>query len=580
MNSHGRSRGRRRSGRRRAGGAAEQPASGQPQQPQPPQQPHQPPPQHQQPQYQQPPQQPPADAQPPGDARPPGGPPPAPVGRRQGSRSAARANRQQQQQQRRRSLPKIVVPVPLLVTVAVLAAVIGVGEFTMPEDRKQVSGLKPAHAAVSAARVVCPETSGADIGLLAPDKGKGEVAVGDLDWSSTTDVQPLSGGGARTVVKGSDGPLVVGAEGGTAPGFEAEQYRRKDGGDERGMSDHRCTTPSNNWWFAGMPTTSGSSTELFLSNIDSTAATVDVVAYGPDGPVDPNTGRGITVDPGEQKLVKLHELAPELSVSSVRVVARTGRIAAAVRTQVKDGGSTYGADWVPPAAPKAGNLIVPALPPGAGKRKLVLFTPSNEDSTVHLRLSTKDGSFAPAGKDRVDVPAQQAVAVDLSDMMTKQVTALQVSSDVPVVAGVTAAEGGSGEDGDLAFAAGARPLHSTGAAALVPTGDLQSALALTAPTKDAEVEVRALADDGPSQPKDVRIGAGKTVAVKLRAPKGASSYSVLVTPKKGSGDVYGARLLAASPGQGPLLSSLALRPGVREVTLPPVVPEIGAGVPR
>ncbi|MQA03659.1 MAG: hypothetical protein GEV07_13375 [Streptosporangiales bacterium] len=491
----------------------------------------------------------------------------------------ARSNRRQRQQGGGRL--RLFVPIPLLVTVALLAVVVGVGELTLPDERSQVTGLKPAHAAVSAARVVCPDATGGDVAAVAPDRGKGEVAVGEIDSSTSTPVESLGTAPGRAVLQPeNDGGVVVGAKGATAPGFEAEQYRRKDDGKDRGMADVRCATPSNNWWFAGPPTTGGASSELYLSNIDSAAATVDVLVYGPDGPVDPNVGRGISVDPGEQRVVSVTELAPELPVSAVRVVAKTGRVAASVRSEVKDGGTSYGASWVPPATPKSGNLIVPALPPGAGDRKLVLFTPSGEDSTVHLRLSTSDGSFAPAGKDRVDLPAQQAISVDLSEMMTKSVTALQVNAQVPLVGAVVAAEGGSGEDGDLAYSATSPSLGSGGIAAMVPAGNLNAAMALTAPTRDAEVEVRTLTDDGPSDPKRVRIGAGKTEAVKLRAPKGAENYGVLVSPQEGSGPVYGARLLTASPDEGPLLTSLALRPGVREVTLPPVVPEIGAGVPR
>ncbi|MQA17451.1 MAG: hypothetical protein GEV09_26125 [Pseudonocardiaceae bacterium] len=163
--------------------------------------------------------------------------------------------------------------------------------------------------------------------------------------------------------------------------------------------------------------------------------------------------------------------------------------------------------------------------------------------------------------------------------MTKSATAVQVNSQVPLVASVVAAEGGSGEDGDVTYSTAAPSLSSPASVAMVPSSKVDASLQLTAPTKDAQVDVRALGS-GVSAPKRVKIGAGKTAPVKLRAPSGSSTYGVLVTPRDGSGPVYGSRLMTAKPGEGPLLTTLPLVPGARQVSLPPVVPEVGAGVPR
>lgn len=473
------------------------------------------------------------------------------------------------------------MPVPLLVTVALLAVVVGLGQLTVPENRPQVTGLEPAKAAVSAARVVCPDANG--VAVAAPGSGKGKVTVGEVGSFDEPALSSLRRAPGRAVVlpdEGAKGPVMATAEDGLAPGFEAQQYVRKDTGEGRGLAETRCMTPRNEWWFAGPSTTGGTDTRLYLSNADRTAATVDVYAYSAAGPADPSTGRSIaTVDPGGQEVLDLAELAPELDVSAIQVVARTGRVAAAIRMQVADGDTDYGTTWVPPARPTQGNLLIPGLPEGAGKRKLVLFAPGDEGTTAHLRISRREDMFAPTGgADRVDIPAQQVVEVDLSSSMTKSVTAVQVNSDVPLIGSIVATEGGSGKDGGVTVATTTPRLTGTATVPFVPKRDVDAALALTATTKDTEVDVRTLAP-GPSEPRRVSIGAGKTRTVQLDPPAGESSYGLVVTPRPGGGPVYGARLLTASSDDGELLSALPLRPGVREVSLPPVVPEIGAGVP-
>ncbi|MQA77050.1 MAG: hypothetical protein GEV10_00975 [Streptosporangiales bacterium] len=550
MSPHGKQRGRRRGGRRRAGASPTQADAP----------PTAPPPGYQQaPPYQQgPPQQ--------------QGPP------ARGARTAAAQGRRPRR--RRRSLVDL-IPLPLVAVLVLLAALVGVGELTLPERRTQIAGLEAAKAAVTSARVVCPFAPAQQIAVAAPGKGKGEVTVQPLGSSTGSPLGALRTAPGRAVADTVDEneAVVASAEGATAPGFEVEQYSRSDSGVNRGIRDVRCTTPSTDWWFAGAATTAGNTTDLYLSNLDRSASTVDIVAYGEDGVIDPEAGRGITIDPGKRRVVKLSEIAPELATSAVRVFARSGRVAAAMHTGVRDGDTSYGGAWVPPSTPKAGNIVVPAVPSGSGDRKLVLFAPGEQDTTVGVRLSTPTGSFAPEGKDKVNIPAQQAIEVDLGDVMTKSATALQVSSDVPLVASVVAVEGGSGEDGGVAFSAGTPALSSPATVPLVPTGKIEATLHLTAAVEDAQVDVRTMSPR-PSAPRTVRIPAGRTVQVKLTPPRGDSAYGIIVTPRDGSGPVYGSRVLTASPKDGPLIASLGLVPGVHQVSLPPVVPEIGAGVPR
>lgn len=510
----------------------------------------------------------------------PAAPQPTGTGPRPGAgrRVEQRARRQRR---RPRSLASS-VPLPFVVVVAALLVFVAVGTVLLPQDRSQLTGLTATNVAVTAARVVCPASGGAQVAAMAPGSGKGSATLRPLDSTSGVTLGALRSAPARGAasINRSVGATTMDAEGPMAPGFEAEQFSRADSGVARGIKDVRCVTPATQWWFAGAATTIGNDSRLYLNNMDNTTATVDVVSYGDGGAVDPEAGRGITVDPGKQQVVKLADIAPEMKTSAIHVVARTGRIAAALRTQVKTGGTSYGAAWIPPSQPTRGDTVIPAVPSGSGPRKLVLFVPGERDTTVSVRLSTPDGSFAPAGHDQVDVPAQQAVSVDLGNVMAKSATAVQVDAPVPVLATVVASEGGSGEDGSMAFSTGTPALSSPAGVPMVPTGSrTQVALQLTSPQRDAQVQVRTMYHTSVGRPNTVKVPAGHTVAVRLSPPRNASDYGVLVTPERGA-DVYGSRVIVAAAKGGPVIGVYPLEPGVREVTLPPVIPEIGAGIPR
>lgn len=493
-----------------------------------------------------------------------------------------RAEQRARRQRRHRRSPLSYIPLPFVGVAAALVVFVAVGTVLLPQDRNQLTGLTATNVAVTAARVVCPAAGGSRVAAMAPGSGKGSATLHPLDSTSGVTLGALHSAPSRGAasIGRSVGATAMDAEGPMAPGFEAEQYERSDSGAARGIQDVRCVTPSTQWWFAGAATTIGNDSRLYLGNLDNTTATVDVLAYGDGGAVDPEAGRGITVDPGKQAIVKLGDIAPEMKVSAIHVVVRTGRIAAALRTQVKNGGTSYGVAWIPPSQPTRGNIVIPAVPSGSGPRRLVLFVPGDQDTTVSVRLSTPDGSFAPAGHDQVDVPAQQAVSVDLGNVMAKSATAVQVNAPVPVVAAVVASEGGSGEDGSMAFSTGTPALTSPAGVPMVPTGNkTQVTLQLTSPQRDTQVQVRTIAHTSVGRPVTVKVPAGRTVAVRLSPPGKVPEYGVLVTPQRGA-DVYGSRVIVGAPKGGPVIGVYPLQPGVREVQLPPVIPEIGAGIPR
>ncbi|MGH3098991.1 MAG: DUF5719 family protein [Streptosporangiales bacterium] len=482
---------------------------------------------------------------------------------------------------RRKRGPRITFPGPLVAICAVLAVVVGLGEATLPDDRAQLTGLHEERVPIGMARLVCPDAGSHDVAMVAPGSGKGRATLHEVG-SDGSAAATLDSGPSRTssAVDGSANALVATAKHGAAPGFEAAEYDRDNSGSDRGLRDTRCVRPGRSWWFAGATIGTGYEADLYLSNVDSSPATVDIRAYGKEGPVDPLAGRGITVDAGKRKVVDLSRIAPHLSMSALHVVAQSGRVSAALRVQAKEDDTSYGVSWVPPSQQPAKDVVVPAVPAGSGDRKLVLFAPGQQGTTASVRLSTPDGSYAPAGHDSVNVPARQAVAVGLGDVMAKSATAVQVTASVPLVAAVVAIEGGSGEDGSIAYSASTAALHEPGAVPVVPSGgNLKAALELTAPRDDATVTVTALHGTKSEKLKSVRVPAGRTVKVKLKPRWGGSPYAVVLDPLGSGGPVYASRVLTATPGAGPLISAQPVVSSERAVTLPPVVSDVGAGVP-
>lgn len=511
---------------------------------------------------------------------PPGGPPSEPPVLDEVAAGQSDVGYRRNTRRRKRG-PRFTIPVPLVVVCAILAVIVGLGEATLPDNRAQLTGLHEERVPVGMARLVCPDAGSHQVALVAPGSGKGSATLREngSDGSSVATLDSVPSRTSRTV-DGSTKSLVATAERDAAPGFEAAEYDRDDSGKDRGLRDTRCVRPARDWWFAGAKIGTGYDAELYLSNVDASPATVDVRAYGNEGAVDPLAGRGISVDAGEHKVIDLRTIAPHLSASAIHVLTQSGRVAAALRVRAADDGTRYGASWVPPSRLPAKDVVVPAVPAGSGDRKLVLFAPGQQGTTASVRLSTPDGSYAPAGHASVNVPAQQAVAVSLGDVMAKSATAVQVTGSVPLVAAVVAIEGGSGEDGSIAYSTGTGALHGPGVVPIVPSGHgMKAALELTAPRKDATVVVTALRGTKSREVKTARVQAGRTVKVKLKPRRGGSPYAVVLTPKDSSGQVYASRVLTATPKDGPLVSAQPVVSRKRAVTLPPVVSDVGAGVP-
>jgi hypothetical protein len=248
----------------------------------------------------------------------------------------------------------------------------------------------------------------------------------------------------------------------------------------------------------------------------------------------------------------------------------TGRVAAAVRAHV---GDRKGADWLPAAAPPATEVVVPGVPGGSGRRRLLVAVPGDADARIRMWVMTPEGSFAPEGRDTLDAPAQTVTPVDLERALSGKPGAVRLSSDRPIAVGFTAQL-----RADVAYGSATLPLGPGGVVADNRAGTV---LLLTAPAGAATVRVAAVGGQGAAgTPQNVEIAAGRTVEVPVPVPAGGQNgFGVFVTPQAGSGPVHGARVLFAGKGDGRLFTVLPVVSAPLSVERPPVGDSLTSVIP-
>jgi len=368
-------------------------------------------------------------------------------------------------------------------------------------------------------------------------------------------------------------------EGTLAPGLVADQWGRDPGGAGRGLASTACAPASSESWFVGGGAIAGRQTRIVLVNPDETAAIVDVIIRGPEGVIDAPGGRGLVVGGQDRLVVRLDTLAPGVAATAVQVLARTGRVGASVDDEQRSGLANVGSDWVPQAARPATKVYVPGVINGAGARVLSIAAPGADDAIVTIRVIAEEGTFSPADRARVDVPADSVVALDMSPVLSELPVTLELTSTVPIIAGMRQFLGN-----ETSFSAGAQPHTSPAAVTGLPVRTAtELRVAITAPESDATVEVSLLPfrrGREASQPTGVRrltIPAGTMRWVRVSPPTGVDWYTAVVTPLPDSGPVVVAHRLKEKSQYGDLITGYpwpALRTQVR---VPSAVQDPGVG---
>lgn len=435
-----------------------------------------------------------------------------------------------------------------------LLALYGVASLSRPGVPTPSSAVR---VPIRAATVVCPDTGGARLSAVTPP---GPVSVGGVratrPGSGTPLPVPLSVPGTSwfTKVTKNAGPMTVDGDGALAAGLTVEQTT--SGG---GLAGTRCPEPETDMWFAGPGPADAKDVAVSLTNVDPQPATVDIDGLGGDGSIE--TGQGQTSVAGRTTKVIHIGAGPEglgdgatgEKLLALHVRAIDGRLAAAVHVQRKKG-----AEWLPATAPGT-DLVIPGVPPGSGARKLLVAVPGNDVATVKVQAISSEGTSAAAGDGGLQATALTVTSLKLG--IGGNAAGIRLTSDRPIVAALVADQGD-----DFAATAAAPALGHGG---LVADDRAKTTLMFTAPGRPAAVRVTQLMAQGPTgTTQDVRVPAGRTVAVEMPPPAGADGSGIAIVPRPGSGPVYAARLLTiAHKG----ITLMPIPPARLSAYLPPVV---------
>jgi Family of unknown function (DUF5719) len=366
------------------------------------------------------------------------------------------------------------------------------------------------------------------------------------------------------------GGVVIQASGAMARGLEAEQVL------PGGKVSARCDGPGTDFWFIAPGAFSVQHIQLFLMNVGSQPADVDVQAYTDAGPLQGSSDTGVPVAPHTMFTQSLEKMLHGTRMVALNVRTSVGQVVAAV--EETKGAARTGA-WLPGSAAPGTRVVIPGMPPTVGTRQLFIAVPGTQDAHVTLSAVTSKGSYHPTGGGGLDIPGGSVAQLSLSSLSARY-GALEISSTVPVTASLLTPGGQRGTPG--AFTGATPPLEEQGVVAVnVSSGGAVSSLVLSAPWRAARVrvtEVGAGSGQGSAAPgKVVVVQAHHSLLEQLTAPPGTrrgSAFAVIVTPLPGSGPLYAGRVLMSSGRGGALQSILPVSSALTVVPLPDVQDEL------
>jgi hypothetical protein len=485
----------------------------------------------------------------------------------------------------------------LVIVIALTAFVVASGWFIQlrtPVGAPAPLAIEPIESSV----LICPEPgANAELGVrvtaaVVPgqpgqESGSGSARLETLPGKESAEASIVGPGGQAQIDAFGEKlpPIRAVALGSLAPGFVADQWGRDPRGTGRGLASTACAPAASQFWFVGGGSVAGRQTRVVLVNPDDNAAVVDVLIYGTAGLLDAPGGRGLVVPPGSRLVVRLDALTPGEKSTAFHVIARTGRIGAAIDDQQMLGLKSVGADWIAPAAPPARTVYVPGVLPGAGARVLSVVAPGDQDAVVKIGIISSIGTFAPVERDEVKVPAGTVISVDMSSVTGEQPVTLELTSDQPIVAGMRQFFSGKKQQEDTSFTAGAQPFTGPAAVSGLPVRTATDVrLAITAPLGAVSVDVVLLPYRGRKQiaeataPQRIEVPAGQVKFILLRPPAGIDWYTAVVTPTDDSAPILLAHRVRERSRYGDLITGYPWAPLRTEVTVPAAEQDAGVTV--
>jgi hypothetical protein len=432
--------------------------------------------------------------------------------------------------------------------------------------RPDLPGATP-HPAVrtelESASVVCPSAlsggspKGDALGVTTLARNLDEQTQGDLEVGLGDDVQRSAVRvGQATPVPVGPGPAVVTGTDQLAPGVVAG---RSGAGPLTAVD---CAPTAAERWFTGVGAGATHSSVLELVNPNPGRAVADVSVWSPNGALDVEGLRGVTVPGRASTRLDLGEVVPRRGELTVRVSTLRGQLASNVEDTYDElGGGVRVSDWLPgQPAPERDNVLL-GLARGPGERTLVLGNPGASELRAEIKVITPRSVFTPSGVEPVRVAPGSTQKVTLSSLL-EQVTGqgaigLVVSANGPITATMRQVV-----DGDLSLLV-PTPAVSSATAVLLPPG--RKRLLLAAASAVGAATVTALGRDG-KQLSSERVELKPETGANLQLPEKAAL--VVLTPERAS-----VRAAVLVVGQGGAVVRL------RELVRSGLVPDVRPGLP-
>ena len=397
-------------------------------------------------------------------------------------------------------------------------------------------GQDPVRSELTAASLVCPgapspgRRDGDRIGVTTLAGGPEQQVRGEVEvWlGDQARAVPVRGGRVATLQPGS-GPVVVTGTGALAPALVAGRSGQVP------VVAAACGPTTSDQWFTAVGAGAAHGSVVELVNPNPGAAVADVSAWSPNGPLDVDRLRGITVPGDSSTRLDLAELVPRRGELTVRVSTLRGQLAATVLDTYDElGGGVRATEWLPgQVAPTEENLLL-GLARGSGERTLVLGNPGESELRAEIKVVSPRAVFSPAGVEPVRVApgTTQKVALStlLEEVADQGAIGLVVTANGPLTATLR-----QFVDDDLSLLGPAEPVSSA-TAVVLPRG--RKRLLLADPNAVGVATVTALAADGErlfSKTLDLKPGTGANIElpdgaelVVLSLERTSVSASVLV----------------------------------------------------
>ncbi|MCY7403881.1 MAG: DUF5719 family protein [Cryobacterium sp.] len=289
-----------------------------------------------------------------------------------------------------------------------------------------------------------------------------------------------------------------------------------------GLAVAACAEAVSDSWIVGGSTDIGRTSLLLLSNPTTVLATVNVTVSGESGPIDAPGASGILVQPGEQRVISLAGLAPNVKSPVLHVESRGGQVAASLEQSSIRGIEPGGVEIIGTTATPATNQIIAGVRVmaavtdetvttgegfDAATPSIRVFVPGDAAATVQIGVTSADGTAAGTST-QVDVEPGIATEIPLSPLASGSFS-VQLRSDEPIIASArTATDSAGGKD--FGWFSASAPLAGDFAVAVAP-GPSPTLHLVNGGAADASLILTP--DSG--TPVDLQIDAGASAVVPL-----------------------------------------------------------------